>query len=232
MKIELSQRLSKLAELVLPGKTVADIGTDHGYLPVYLVVNKICPQAIATDRVSGPLSSAQHLAELLYLNKRIDFRLGEGLEVLRPGEAATICLAGMGGCAICAIMQDSLEVAAKTKRFVLQPQRNAAKLRYYLSQNDWRIVAEDLVFDSGFYYQMMAVEPGSMDLSPQEAEFGPLLVAQKHPLLRSYLKNCLEDNFKVVAKLKHRSQAAVQARLEELQQQRKVIEELVFMLNE
>lgn len=227
MQIELSHRLDKVAGMVIPGKVAADIGADHAYLAVYLVINKICPRVIATDRVRGPLLSAIQLVELLSLDKYIDIRLGEGLEVLEAGEAATICIAGMGGSTIRSILHASTDVVAQTQRLVLQPQRNIADLRYYLAENGWKIISEEIVMDSGFYYQIMAAEKGQMTLTEEEAEFGPLLLAQNHPLLSSYLKLRIADHNTLIERLRSLDGADIQARIEELSQRVVVMEKLL-----
>ena len=188
MRIKLSDRLQAVAKYVEPGARVADIGTDHGYLPVYLVVNDIAPRVIATDRGKGPLSAAAQLVSLLSLDTQVDLRLGDGLAVLQPGEVDTICIAGMGGMAIRDILAEGMDVAGSAARLVLQPQRNVPSVRHFLVENGWRIVAEDLVEDDGFYYEIIVAEPGEMTLSETEAEFGPLLLAEGHPLLGDFLR--------------------------------------------
>ena len=108
MQIKLDARLLAAAALVLPGKAAADIGTDHNYLPVYLVKNGICPYVIASDKAPQPYENACQLVELLSLTRQISVRLGDGLQVLEPGEAATVVMTGMGG----RLMMDILANAA------------------------------------------------------------------------------------------------------------------------
>ncbi|MCL2678438.1 MAG: class I SAM-dependent methyltransferase, partial [Clostridiales bacterium] len=173
MKLKLTHRLLALAGLALPGKPAADIGADHGYLPAYLALNGICPLVIATDRAEGPLNSARALVQFLCLESRVKLRLGPGLSVLEPGEAATVILAGMGGGSIIDILEASSAVWGSAERLVLQPQKDAPALRRFLSKNGWRIVAEEIAQDGGFYYEMMAAEKGGQVLSEKESEFGP-----------------------------------------------------------
>ncbi len=190
MRIKLSNRLLAVARQIPAGLTVADIGTDHGYLPVYLVVNDLAPQVIAADRGKRPLDSARQLVSLLSLENQIDIRLGEGLSVLQPGEAEVICLAGMGGMAIKEIIAADLPLARAAQRLVLQPQRNVPAVRRFLAENGFKIVAEDLAEDDGFYYEIMAAEPAGQEkiaLSDDEADFGPLLLTEGHPLFKDFL---------------------------------------------
>ena len=187
MRIKLSNRLQAVARQIPAGLRVADVGTDHGYLPVYLVVNDIAPKGIASDRGKRPLDSARQLISLLSLENQIDVRLGDGLSVLQPDEAEVICLAGMGGVAIKEIISAGLPLAQAVKRLVLQPQRNVPAVRRFLVANGFKIVAEDLAEDDGFYYEIIAVEPGLMELTEQEADFGPLLLRDGHPLFKDFL---------------------------------------------
>ena len=187
MRIKLSNRLQAVARQIPAGLRVADVGTDHGYLPVYLVVNDIAPKVIASDRGKRPLDSARQLISLLSLENQIDVRLGDGLSVLQPDEAEVICLAGMGGVAIKEIISAGLPLAQAAKRLVWQPQRNVPAVRRFLVANGFKIVAEDLAEDDGFYYEIIAVEPGLMELTEQEADFGPLLLRDGHPLFKDFL---------------------------------------------
>ncbi|HIU10836.1 MAG TPA: SAM-dependent methyltransferase [Candidatus Avidehalobacter gallistercoris] len=187
MRIKLSNRLQAVARQIPAGRRVADIGTDHGYLPVFLAVNDISPQIIASDLGKGPLAQAEQLVGLLSLENQISCRLGDGLSVLVPGEADVICIAGMGGMAITEIIAEGMVQAKAAGRLVLQPQRNVAAVRRFLADNGFRIVAEDLAEDDGFYYEIIAAEPGEMQLSDLEAEFGPLLLSCGHPLLEGFL---------------------------------------------
>ncbi len=216
MKIKLSNRLQAVADMVLPGKTAADIGTDHGYLPVYLIIEDICPHVIASDRAKAPLESARQLVELLSLNNQIDIRLGEGLDVLAPHEAATICMAGMGGATMRTVLLDSREMLPTIERLVLQPMRGAAGLRRFLVENGFAIVQEELALDDGFYYEIIAAEQGAMTLSEDEIDFGPLLLAQKHPLLGDYLALKQADLTRLMDGLAQSKSQEAQARLEQL----------------
>ena len=188
MRIKLSNRLQAVARHIPAGASVADIGTDHGYLPVFLVINDISGKVIASDRSKGPLSAAEQLVRLLSLENQISLRLGEGLSVLQPGEAEVICVAGMGGVAITGILAENMEIARAARRLVMQPQRNVPAVRRFLADNGFRLVAEDLAEDDGFFYEILVAEPGEMTLDDWQAEFGPLLLEQRHPLLKDFLK--------------------------------------------
>jgi tRNA (adenine22-N1)-methyltransferase len=188
VRIKLDDRLAAIAGLVLPGYPAADIGTDHGYLPVYLVQNRICPLAVASDKARAPYENACQLVKALDLEPAVSVRQGEGLEVLKPGETATIIIAGIGGMLICHILDASSAIMAKTIRVVLQPQKDADQLRQWLAMHRWRIVGEAVAYENGFYYPVIAAEHGRMTLTEDEAVFGPCLLKEPSPLFLRYLE--------------------------------------------
>ena len=214
IKINLDSRLAAVASFVTVGKVVADIGTDHAYLPVYLIVNNIAPFVIASDCANGPLEGSRRLLELLSLEKKIDLRFGDGLTVLEPYEAQVVCIAGMGGRTIGQILAASPQVASSVERFVLQPQRNTPALRRFLQDNGYKIVGEEMVFEKGFYYVILAVEKGKMKLNNQELEYGPLLLKNGHPFLAPCLRLKLNDIEQILQRLSDKSgkEAAARAR--------------------
>lgn len=217
MRIKLSNRLQAVARHIPAGCTVADIGTDHGYLAVFLAINDIAPKVIAADRNKGPLSSAEQLIGLLSLENQIATRLGDGLSVLGVGEAEVICIAGMGGMTICDILAADMDKATAARRLVLQPQRNVAAVRHFLAKNGFKLVAEDLAEDDGFYYEILVAEPGEMTLTEAEAEFGPLLLKQGHPLLKDFLSLRERDLTRLLQAMQGNSSAESQKRREQLE---------------
>ena len=128
--------MQTIADMVTEGGSAADIGTDHGYIPAYLVETGICPKVILTDIAEDPLERAKR-----YFGKKGlegDFRLGAGLEVIEPSEVSTVIIAGMGGETIIDILGKDLEKSHSFKRLVLQPRTFAGKLRVWLSENGFR----------------------------------------------------------------------------------------------
>ena len=227
MKINLSLRLSAVADLVLPHGVVADVGTDHGYLPAYLLMKGICPFAIAGDIAEQPLEGARQLVKLLNLNGKIDLRLGNGLEILQPGEAATICLAGMGAATMISILGSSPEIVRATRRLVMQPMRNAPRLRQWLADNGWTIVAEDLVWEEAIYYEIIAAEPGTSQLADWQVEAGPQLVANRHPLLGGYLSERIRFAESMIADLEKSGSPRTEDKKTELRQQVDLLQKVI-----
>ena len=163
---------------------MADIGTDHGYLPVYLVENELVSRAIASDTNQQPLKKAEKIIKEQQLEKQIETRLGSGLSVLKPGEVDAVVMAGMGGLLIRDLLEAQPDVARQQKKLVLQPMNNQVVLRKYLAASGYRIIAEELAREGDRVYEIMVAEAGAMVFSnPLEYELGFEFYAQKHPLL-------------------------------------------------
>lgn len=178
MDIILSKRLAVLARCIPTGCTVADIGTDHAHLPVYLVEAGICPRVIATDVNDGPLATARQAVQKYGLEGSIELRRGDGLQVIAPGEVEVVVLAGMGGRLIAGILGTGIDVVQQLKRLVLQPNTQVAFLRAWLVENGWGIVDEHLVEEDGKLYPVLVAEQGR-GLFPRDKfsrEIGPCLL--------------------------------------------------------
>lgn len=171
-KLELSPRLGAVAALVPAGAKLADIGTDHGYLPVSLILDGTIHGAVAADIRPGPLDHARRTAAEYHLTDRLDFRLCDGLVGISAEECDTITIAGMGGETIVGI----LAAAPWTKQghcLILQPQSTQDVLRTYLAENGYRICSERVVREGDRWYPVLVVEGGEMEpLSPGEAVAG------------------------------------------------------------
>jgi tRNA (adenine22-N1)-methyltransferase len=157
--ITLSKRLEAIASLITPGYIVADVGTDHGYIPIYQIQQNRSPSAIAMDLRKGPLQRAADHIQSCGLSDRIETRLSDGTAALGVGEAETIVVAGMGGELVLHILTDGEEVCRSAKELILQPQSESAGVRRYLREHAYRIVAENMIYEDGKYYPMMRVVP-------------------------------------------------------------------------
>lgn len=193
MEMKLSKRLELIASFVRDGSRVADVGTDHGYIPVYLTQSGRCPSAIAMDVRRGPLERAEAHVRERGLEDRIELRLSDGLEALMPGEADTVVIAGMGGELICRILKAGHRVwetwEENRERFILSPQSEQASVRYFLEANGFILLREAMIRDAGKYYVIMEAARGQMKLQREmEYIYGPLLLRQRDPVLREYLK--------------------------------------------
>ncbi len=154
----LDKRLACVASLVRPGRVLADIGTDHAYLPVHLVGAGVCPRAIASDIGEGPLAAARHTVQTAGMDDKIACRLGDGLSTISAGEVEDIAIAGMGGETIAAILSAADWVRDDRLRLVLQPMSRGEELRRWLLSNGFAILEERLVRDKHHLYPVMAAE--------------------------------------------------------------------------
>lgn len=184
----LSKRLTTIASLVEKGSRVADVGTDHGYVPIYLVKNQIAVSAIAMDVRTGPLSRAAEHVKACGLEDRIELRLGNGLEALHPGEADTVMISGMGGPLIMEILTRGAAVAATVSHLILSPQSEIPAVRVFLRENGYRIDREVFLRDEGKYYTVMSVRHGT-DRPGRYIDdlYGKYLLDHADPLLLEYL---------------------------------------------
>ncbi len=184
----LNGRLRAIADMVPRGSRVADIGTDHGYIPAYLVTEGIIKWAVAADISKGSLSKAEALVLDCKLDGQIIPRLGGGLTVLKPGEVDTIILAGMGGLLIRDILEDSQEVARSCHTLILQPMVAQENLRRWLTANDYRIVDESLVKEDRRIYEIIRAQVGHETVVREVYyEVGLRLIEKQHPLLEEFV---------------------------------------------
>lgn len=182
----LSGRLSAAASFVRVGSVVADIGTDHAYLPIYLVEKGIAPLAVASDVRKGPLDRANAHISACGLSNRIKTLLADGLNGIEAYRPNDILICGMGGDLIASILDGSDYVRNPAVRLILQPMTMAHRLRYYLCRNGFRILDEELVLekDSKLYQILVAQYSGvPTEISPAEAYLGEINLKKRKPLL-------------------------------------------------
>lgn len=153
--VKISNRLMTVASLISEGNVLADVGTDHGYVPIYLMEQGKIPRAIAMDINAGPLERAKEHIAGCGMGDYIETRLSDGLEALRAGEAESILIAGMGGGLVIHILEAGEAVARSVKELVLQPQSELERVRIFLEKNGYVTDAEDMVLEDGKFYPMM-----------------------------------------------------------------------------
>ncbi len=156
----LNERLLAVAQLVEQGKVVADIGTDHAFLPIYLVREGIASRVIACDIAEGPLSVAKKNILRFGLSESIELRLANGLAGLAPKECTAITICGMGGETIADILSDAPWVRSSDVSIVLQPMSCDDRLRHALAEEGFGIESERAVFSKGRVYTIMRVRYG------------------------------------------------------------------------
>ncbi len=177
---KISKRLCTAASLVRDGAVVADIGTDHAYLPIYLALNGKIKSAIASDINEGPIERAKENIHKYNLEEMIQARVAPGLEGIEKFKPTDIVICGMGGELIVKILEASQYVRNKNVRLVLQPMTTARELREYL-QDGFSTIAEKIVFEDNKIYQILCVQyvGGFEPLSNIELELGKLNIQDK-----------------------------------------------------
>lgn len=223
--MQLSLRLSAIANMVTEGNRLVDVGCDHGYLPVYLIENHRIPGAIAADVGKGPLARAkEHILQYGH-GQYIETRLSDGLKEIRRGEGDTLVIAGMGGPLMEKILTEGQETLAGFREVILQPQSDIGHVRRFLFQNGWKIVREDSVLEDGKYYFIMKAVPGKQerDWKQEELEFGGLLLEMKHPVLKKYLLREMRIRNEILDRLSNADREAARERKKEIMEERQLI---------
>lgn len=217
--MELSKRLAAVAELMEECRSMADIGTDHGYIPIYLIEHKKTGHAIAMDINRGPLERAKEHIKLYGMNEYIELRLSDGAKELQPFEVEVAVVAGMGGRLMMKILEDSKEVFQTMKFFVLQPQSEYGFVRHFLETQGFCIQSENMVLEDGKYYPMMRVAKGSMKLAKEcFYEYGSFLLQEKNPVLREYLNKEQKNYKEIIEKLSRGSSEKQRKRIKEIEE--------------
>lgn len=211
--MELSKRLKRIAEHVDKCESVADIGTDHGYIPIYLVKEGICKKAIASDINKGPIEKAKVNVAFEGVSNKIKCLLGPGLNPLKVGEVNGVILAGMGGNLTRDILLADMEKVKRYDFIILQPAQNPEVLREFLYKNDYEIIDEDLIKDEGRFYELFKVKynENSEKLvfeDELEYEVSPLLREKNHPLFKEFIEEKINRCETILSFIKEDTEAA------------------------
>ena len=231
-EVKLSKRLERIASFVQPGSRVADIGTDHGYVPIWLVQKGVCPSALAMDVRKGPLERAEEHVEEVGLSGKIELRLSDGLAKLKAGEADTVVIAGMGGKLTCRILEQGRHVwenwSEGKERLILSPQSEQDEVRHFLEEQGFLILREAMLTDEGKYYIVIEAARGTMRPGrEQDYRFGADLIRKKDPVLAGLTENDAQ-NKKGTLEASEAGEAAISrraARINELTAYLALIEE-------
>ena len=184
-QLQLQPRLQLLASLVPEGSHLADVGTDHGYVPVYLLQRGLIKGAIASDIGAEPLQHAKNTAAE-YEVEGIDFRLCPGLDAVVPEECDTILIAGMGGETIITILENAPWTKRGEHLLLLQPMTKVEMLRKWLADNGYAFTGERLVFDKDHLYPIMLIRGGSQEKLTLAQQYGGVML-DGDPLYGEYL---------------------------------------------
>lgn len=186
--LKISDRLATVAGLIPKGAHLVDIGTDHGYVPIWLLQNGFISSAIAMDVNKGPLARAKENRDRYGFTDVMDLRLSNGFEKLKSGEGDSVLIAGMGGPLMIRIIEEGRENASSIQTWVLQPQSEIPSVRRYLHEHHFDIIDEIMLKDEGKYYMAMKAVPGeAAPWTPIEYLFGKFLLDRKNPVLEEFI---------------------------------------------
>lgn len=215
--MKISKRLEAVASFVPDGSSLADIGTDHGLIPIYLARTGRITHGIAADLRTGPLERARENIARYCLFDRIEARLSDGLLNLRPGEADTVVIAGIGGDLVIRILEDGRHMWESVITWVLSPQSELDKVRHYLQQHGFCIQEEAMLYEEEKYYTVMKVIRGTMTCQRMiDFLYGKFLLDQKHPVMREYLQKEIAQAEELLKQLGARQTERAKKRRKEL----------------
>ncbi len=227
----ISKRLEKLANLIPPGKNVADIGTDHAYLAIYLVKNNLANKVLAIENNDNPLKIARKNIKKYGFENKIELRKGNGFKNIVFNEVDISVIAGLGGLTINSILNDSIEIAKNMKYLVLQPMSDVNLVRAYLIAHGFKIVDEELVFEDGRYYEILLVNKGKMnEMDDMLLEIGPILLKKQHRLLTGYLEEKIFHYRKIINSLNMSSKVGSQEKKKYLEAKVNCLEKVIACL--
>jgi len=216
--MKISDRLKCIAALVENSETVVDIGTDHAYLPVYLIKKEICKKVIASDVRNDPVKKARRNINKSGFADKIEVRLGDGLRVIEHKEAETIIIAGMGGKQITRILESGQDIVRASRSMILQPMTQHFELRSWLKQNGYEILDEDLCKEEGRIYLILKVSCEPKKQADINTFFGSILFIKKHQLLADYIKKYIRELEEVRKDLLSTNSEKLNEKLEEIEQ--------------
>lgn len=201
-KIKLSKRLQAVADYVPENARLLDVGSDHAYLPVALIQEEKIDFAVAGEVVEGPFKIAQSHVISQELEGQITVRLASGIAAMLPTDAIdTIVIAGMGGLLISDILEAGKADLANVNRLILQPNNHESAIRDWLSKANFKITAESILREADKNYEIIVAEQGKMDLSVEEAQFGPFLMQEKNEIFKLKWQTELNTIDKILERL-------------------------------
>ena len=231
--LKLSDRLQKISDFIEKGESVADIGTDHGFLPISLWETGKSPRVILSDINEGPLEKARINIQKHNPDNDFDIRLGCGIQTIRRAEVDDIVIAGMGGLLIAEILGDDLEKSKSYHKLILQPRNAQDKLRKWLLENGFEIVDEVLVRERKYICEIILavpLKPCSVPVvtfdHPMDFEISPILITKKDPLLVEFIENKNRIEKKVCGAIQAKAVKDKAGKLRESEERIKLLEEL------
>lgn len=237
MKIPLSDRLQLIAKKVSPNSVIADIGSDHAYLPCYVCLQHENVKAIAGEVSEGPYEKSLETVRKYRLENRIDVRLGNGLEVIKAKDnVSEVIIAGMGGSLISSILKNDSHKLKNVQRLILQPNNNELTLRRTLIQLGFTLTAEYILEENNLIYEIIIAEnkaftkaesPYIDDIKEKQLLFGPYLSKEKTAVFKDKWQQEQKQLKQIIEQMKQSKDEEVQQKIKIFKQQIKWIEEVI-----
>lgn len=218
--MELSERLKTIADLVDNCDLLADIGTDHAYIPVYLIKKGVVKRAIAADISKGSIKKAELNAKKYNCIDKIDLRCGNGLEVIKAGEQPNcVVIAGMGGMLAIEVMEKNIPVVKGVNQLIVQPQRDIDEVRKFLHKIGLKIENEKMLFEDGKFYNVIICSKGvDVEYSETDYWFGKRLIDEKNKVLKEYIFYEMNKMNRVLESLKDNKELHIIERKNQLEE--------------
>jgi len=225
--MEISYRLKTVADMVHE-KKIADIGTDHGYVPIYLAKMGKIESAFACDINKGPLEKAESNIKANCLEEKIETRLGSGLMPITAGKTDCAVIAGMGGMLIIDILKASADVVNCLKQLVLQPQLDVDEVRKYIHSIGFKIEKEDFILDAGKYNTVISAVKGE-EKYDTEADyiFGKINIENKNAVLKEFIEKKIVTNSRILENIEKNGTGGNEEKTEEIMKDNKLCREVL-----
>ncbi|WP_214511690.1 tRNA (adenine(22)-N(1))-methyltransferase [Pseudomonas brassicacearum] len=225
----LSMRLERVAAHIPAGARLADIGSDHAYLPVALLRRGAIAMAVAGEVALTPFRAAERTVGENGLEQQISVRLANGLASIEPEDGITaISLCGMGGETIRDILDSGKARLSGQERLILQPNGGEQPLRQWLMENDYRILCEEVLRENRFYYEIIVAErTGPVTYTAEELYFGPLQLQARTPIFLAKWQRLLRQKQKTLTSFAKARQAVPEEKLQDIARQARWITELL-----
>ncbi|RMT34919.1 hypothetical protein ALP48_03553 [Pseudomonas syringae pv. solidagae] len=217
----MSMRLERVATHVPAGARLADIGSDHGYLPVALLNRGVIAAAVAGEVALTPFCAAERTVRENDLQDQVSVRLADGLAAIEAEDAITaISLCGMGGETIRDILEAGKARLSGQERLILQPNGGEQPLRLWLMEHDYRIVSEEVLRENRFDYEIIVAErTGPVKYTAEELYFGPLQMQARSPAFLLKWQRLLGKKHKTLHNFERAQQAVNEEKLQDVAQQ-------------
>lgn len=215
--MKLSERLMTIASCVNRGDIVADIGTDHAYIPIYLVENEISNRIIASDINQGPVDNAIKSIRVHHFEAQIEAIKAPGLKGIK-NPIDSIIIAGMGGLLIAEIIKEDIALVRQSKKLILQPMSKSIELRKYLYDNHFKIVEEKIAIEGNKFYEIIIAENGEMiEYEPFECEISKALKENQDANSKKFIKDKIEKLYKIIDSIRANEKSKNEKRLIEME---------------